>query len=164
MAALKIKPTKVCPVCGTEFEAKTINHTYCCSKCKRRQYYKDHKEYIRESFRKYYQEHRDKRIEYSRKYNQEHIDERKKYFEKFNQEHMEERKEYFRQYRKKNKEKINAYNRKYRHDHPDYLRNYRAARKMKNEATEEVFMSEPFSDENLDFMARLAMSCGMTLD
>lgn len=163
MAALKIKPIKVCPVCGKEFEVKTINHIYCCSKCKSRQYYKDHGEYFREYFRKYHQEHRDKRNEYKRKYNQEHIDERKKYFEKFNQEHMEERKEYFRQYRKKNKEKINAYNRKYRHDHPDLKRKYRAACKMENE-TQEALRSGPIPDDCLSFMTRLAMSCGMTID
>jgi hypothetical protein len=37
--------SKICPVCGMEFIAKNIKHTFCSEFCYNKNYYKNHKEY-----------------------------------------------------------------------------------------------------------------------
>lgn len=69
------KMTKICPICGNEFEPYHFNQKYCSEACslkakklKERKWKKTHRKKMKESWDKYYAKNREKRKAYSRQW------------------------------------------------------------------------------------------------
>ena len=90
-----------------------------CASTRRRRYYEDNHDKVREYSRRYYEENRDKVLEYSRRYREENHDKALESTRRWREDNHDKVREYSRRYRDENREKIAERNRQYRAENLD---------------------------------------------
>ena len=83
---------------------------------KRKQWYQENKERIKEHKKQYHQENKERINERSKQYRQENKERIREYKKQYYQKNKESLKEHKKQYRQENKERIKEYNKQYRQD------------------------------------------------
>ncbi len=98
-----------------------------------REYYKSHKEQIKESNKKYRESHKEEVAERKRNYKKRNSERWKEYHAEYYQQHRDDLRMKQRQYREKNRESINAHQRMYRESHKEAINAYNRNRRSVDE-------------------------------